>query len=207
MTGDPTNPPLWGVTPRAIHELFDVAQTMSVKAEVTVSAYFVELYNDALVDLFYLLDHGSRGTPPKLDIKVDAKKMVHLRNSVIKEAHTAEELLDLFERGNRERHVGATKMNAESSRSHSIFSILISSRDRATGKISNGKLSLIDLAGSERADKTGATGDRLKEAQSINLSLSALGDVINALSQNEKFIPYRNNKLTQLMQVQIEANF
>jgi hypothetical protein len=64
-----------------------------------------------------------------------------------------------------------------------------------------GKLSLVDLAGSERADKTGATAERLREAQSINKSLSALGDVISALSTGEKFIPYRNNKLTQLMQV------
>ena len=67
-----------------------------------------------------------------------------------------------------------------------------------TKKSTSGKFSLVDLAGSERADKTGATAERLKEAQSINKSLSALGDVISALSTNEKFIPYRNNKLTQV---------
>lgn len=70
--------------------------------------------------------------------------------------------------------------------------------NRMTHKMSTGKLSLVDLAGSERVDKTGATADRLKEAQSINKSLSALGDVISALSTGEKFIPYRNNKLTQV---------
>lgn len=70
--------------------------------------------------------------------------------------------------------------------------------NRASKKTTTGKLSLVDLAGSERADKTGATADRLKEAQSINKSLSALGDVISALSRSEKFIPYRNNKLTQV---------
>lgn len=70
--------------------------------------------------------------------------------------------------------------------------------NRTTKKMTLGKLSLVDLAGSERADKTGATSDRLKEAQSINKSLSALGDVISALSTGEKFIPYRNNKLTQV---------
>lgn len=70
--------------------------------------------------------------------------------------------------------------------------------NRTTKKMTLGKLSLVDLAGSERAEKTGATADRLKEAQSINKSLSALGDVISALSTNEKFIPYRNNKLTQV---------
>ena len=73
-------------------------------------------------------------------------------------------------------------MNAESSRSHSIFSIVVESYNRTTKKTSVGKLSLVDLAGSERADKTGATAERLKEAQSINKSLSALGDVISALS-------------------------
>jgi len=90
-------------------------------------------------------------------------------------------------------------MNAESSRSHSIFSILVEVRDSTTKKTTMGKLSLVDLAGSERADKTGASGDRQKEAQSINKSLSALGDVIAALSEGEKFIPYRNNKLTQVI--------
>lgn len=74
-----------------------------------------------------------------------------------------------------------------------------------TKKSTNGKFSLVDLAGSERADKTGATAERLKEAQSINKSLSALGDVISALSTNEKFIPYRNNKLTQV--TSLEATF
>lgn len=69
--------------------------------------------------------------------------------------------------------------------------------NKTSRKTTTGKLSLVDLAGSERADKTGATAERLKEAQSINKSLSALGDVISALSTNEKFVPYRNNKLTQ----------
>lgn len=70
--------------------------------------------------------------------------------------------------------------------------------NKTSKKTTTGKLSLVDLAGSERADKTGATQERLKEAQSINKSLSALGDVISALSTNEKFVPYRNNKLTQV---------
>lgn len=70
--------------------------------------------------------------------------------------------------------------------------------NKTSKKTTTGKLSLVDLAGSERADKTGATAGRLKEAQSINKSLSALGDVISALSTNEKFVPYRNNKLTQV---------
>jgi hypothetical protein len=78
--------------------------------------------------------------------------------------------------------------------------------DPATKRTTTGKLSLVDLAGSERADKTGATADRLKEGMAINKSLSALGDVISALSSGEKFIPYRNSKLTQMMQDSLGGN-
>lgn len=158
-------------------------------------------------DLYWKLDNKkSREQPPKLDIKLDEKKVVQIKNAVIKVVASPDELFYMFTQGNMERHVGATKMNAESSRSHSIFAIMIESYDSNTKKTNFGKLSLVDLAGSERADKTGASADRLKEAQSINKSLSALGDVISALSTGEKFIPYRNNKLTQLMQDSLGGN-
>ncbi|KAJ1432228.1 P-loop containing nucleoside triphosphate hydrolase protein [Ochromonadaceae sp. CCMP2298] len=205
MTGSTSMP---GLTPRAIAELYRLVDD---RATVTtkVTTYFVELYNDTLVDLYWILDNKGKagaGEPPKLDIKMDAKKMVFLRNSIIKDANSPAELMDLFNLGNLERHTGATKMNAESSRSHSIFAIMVDCYDTATKKSTTGKLSLVDLAGSERADKTGADGERLKEAQSINKSLSALGDVIAALSEGTKFIPYRNNKLTQLMQDSLGGN-
>ena len=132
--------------------------------------------------------------------------MVYIKNSVVKDANSPKELMDLFIAGNAERHVGATNMNATSSRSHSIFAIMVECYDKTTKKTNLGKLSLVDLAGSERADKTGASADRLKEAQNINKSLSALGDVISALSEGEKFIPYRNNKLTQVMQDSLGGN-
>ena len=209
MTGVRNQPALRGITPRAIHAIFDSANDMAKTSTVTVSSYFLELYNDQLVDLYWGLDNKhnkSSGAPPKLDIKLDNKKMVFVKGAVIKPAATADELLDLFEQGNTMRHVGATKMNAESSRSHSIFAILIEVFNKTTRKTSVGKLSLVDLAGSERADKTGATDDRLKEAQNINKSLSALGDVIAALSSGEKFIPYRNNKLTMCMQDSLGGN-
>lgn len=92
-------------------------------------------------------------------------------------------------------------MNSESSRSHLIIGVVIESTNLTTGSVVSGKLSLVDLAGSERAAKTGATGDQIEEAKSINRSLSALGDVISALSTQQEFIPYRNNILTLLMQV------
>ncbi len=207
MTGTPSNP---GLTPKAINEMWRLFAERP-QWNYKVSTYFVELYNDNIIDLFWLLDNkrnlGKQGVePPKLDIKMDAKKLVYIRNVVMKEAATAADLMNLFTTGNLERHVGATKMNAESSRSHSIFSIVVEGYDTTTKKTVTGKLSLVDLAGSERADKTGAEAERLKEAQSINKSLSALGDVIAALSEGEKFIPYRNNKLTQLMQDSLGGN-
>lgn len=109
--------------------------------------------------------------------------------------------------GNKNRSVGSTLMNADSSRSHSIFTIKLEMEDIGLdGKehIRAGKLNLVDLAGSERQAKTGATGDRLKEATKINLSLSALGNVISALVDGKsKHIPYRDSKLTRLLQVGI----
>mmetsp|Transcript_16795 Transcript_16795/g.25247 ORF Transcript_16795/g.25247 Transcript_16795/m.25247 type:complete len:1631 (-) Transcript_16795:170-5062(-) len=203
MTGSADLP---GLTPRSINEMYRLIHERT-HCTVRVSTYFVELYNDNIVDLYWLLDNKKgRGEPPRLDIKLDSKKMVYIKNCIVKDASSAEELMELFRLGNMERHVGATKMNAESSRSHSIFAVMCESYDSTTKKTVTGKLSLVDLAGSERADKTGASAERLREAQSINKSLSALGDVISALSEGEKFIPYRNNKLTQLMQDSLGGN-
>lgn len=175
---------------------------MEVNSTVQVSSYFLELYNDSLVDLYERLDNPHGNSPPKLDIKLDNKKMVFVKGAIIKPVANADELLNLFEAGNAKRHVGATKMNAESSRSHSVFAVILEVYNKTTKKTSVGKLSLVDLAGSERADKTGATAERLKEAQNINKSLSALGDVIAALSNNEKvrlfFSPGLNTSLSSL---------
>jgi len=174
---------------------------------VTVQAYMVELYLDNLIDLFYRLDNPrDRSEGPKLEIKKDDKGLVVIRGVSIKECPTAASVMDLFDGGNGMRHVGSTAMNATSSRSHLIFALLINSYNKQTKKTATGKLSLIDLAGSERAGKTGATAERLKEAQSINRSLSALGNVISALSTNAPFIPYRDNKLTQVMSDSLGGN-
>lgn len=194
-----------GLSPRAIHHLFHLADDCRANWHVTFHATMLELYNDALIDLFHVMDGGS-AHDVKLEIKKNDKGMVVVQNAIMKPCTSPDQTLRFFEAANKKRQVGATKMNAESSRSHLIFSLLIESFNKTTKVTTMGKLSLVDLAGSERAGKTGATADRLKEAQAINKSLSALGDVIAALSSNEKFIPYRNNKLTQLMQDSLGGN-
>ncbi|GJN14976.1 hypothetical protein PR202_gb01859 [Eleusine coracana subsp. coracana] len=110
------------------------------------------------------------------------------------------DVLDLMEIGQANRAVGSTALNERSSRSHSILTVHVRGLDLKNGSTSRGCLHLIDLAGSERVERSEAVGDRLKEAQYINKSLSALGDVIFALAQKTSHVPYRNSKLTQVLQ-------
>jgi Kinesin motor domain len=129
MTGSPSEP---GLTPRTVEEIFRLIRDRK-HLDCKVTAYFVELYNDQLVDLLWLVDGKDKDTgrelgaqPPHLEIKLDANKMVYVKGSVVREMDSPEALLEAFTTGNAERHTGATNMNAESSRSHSIFSIMVS---------------------------------------------------------------------------------
>ncbi|XP_030647680.1 putative LOC110439812 homolog [Chanos chanos] len=192
-----------GIIPRTFTKIFDIIQENQSKFEFKVSAYMLELYNDRLQDLFV---SPAEAFGKKIEIKKDKKGLVFAQGAETKEAASAGELFALFEQGCANRHIAATKMNMESSRSHLIVGIMVESRNLTNGSVSFGKISLVDLAGSERAARTGAKDDQLKEANSINKSLSALGDVISALSTEQPHVPYRNNKLTQAMQDSLGGN-
>lgn len=197
--GSESNP---GLTPRAITELFKVLKRDGNKFSFSLKAYMVELYQDTLVDL--LLPKNAKRL--KLDIKKDTKGMVSVENVTVLPISTFEELRTIILRGSERRHTSGTQMNDESSRSHLILSIVIESTNLQSQSVARGKLSFVDLAGSERIKKSGSAGNQLKEAQSINKSLSALGDVISALSSDNQHIPYRNHKLTMLMSDSLGGN-
>ncbi|OEH76896.1 kinesin heavy chain-like [Cyclospora cayetanensis] len=153
--------------------------------------------NTQLVDL--LAPPEVKKNPPPLEIKKDNTGIVMIHGITLRKVTSSEALEKIFEYGLTARHVSGTAMNAESSRSHLIFAVIVKIEDLLEEKFTMGKLSLIDLAGSERVSKSGVTKERLLEAREINKSLTALGDVISALSNGETFIPYRNHKLTQVM--------
>ncbi|XP_037493341.1 kinesin-like protein KIN-14E [Jatropha curcas] len=197
--GSENNP---GLTPRATGELFKILRRDSKKFSFSLKAYMLELYQDILVDL--LLPKNVK--PLKLDIKKDSKGMVSVENVTVISISTFEELQNIIQSGSERRHTSGTQMNEESSRSHLILSIIIESTNLQTQSVARGKLSFVDLAGSERVKKSGSSGHQLKEAQSINKSLSALGDVIGALSSGNQHIPYRNHKLTMLMSDSLGGN-
>ena len=203
MMGIPDPPTQLGVIPRAFKHIFDRAfSTSSVK--YLLSASYLEIYNEEVRDLL------GKDVKQKLDLKEHPLKGVYVQGLSKHKVRSIPDLEHILELGSKNRSVGATLMNTDSSRSHSIFTINIeSSQKMENGKenIRAGMLNLVDLAGSERQSKTGATGDRLKEATKINLSLSALGNVISALVDGKsKHIPYRDSKLTRLLQSSLGGN-
>lgn len=203
MTGVDDPPEQRGIIPRAFRHIFD-AIASSDDAKFLVHGSYLEIYNEEIRDLL------GKDVKQRLELKEHPDRGVYVRDLTKIPVHSASEIEKIMELGSKSRSVGATLMNADSSRSHSIFTI---SLERCSTDISGGaegggsgvragKLNLVDLAGSERQAKTGATGDRLKEATKINLSLSALGNVISALVDGKaKHIPYRDSKLTRLLQV------
>lgn len=192
-----------GVSPRAVAEIFRISSTAPQEWAYRLSLSMLEIYNESILDLL-----DATGSREKLEVRqaADGKGNVVAGLTEI-DVTTEEQVADLMVRGQSNRAVGSHDMNEHSSRSHSILTITVRGKNSLDGASTLGKLHLIDLAGSERISKTDATGDRLKEAQAINKSLSALGDVIAALgNKKNSHVPFRNSKLTYLLQDSLGGN-
>jgi len=193
-----------GIMTRFVRELFEYIKKENGKCDITVKASYLEIYNENILDL--LNAHSARTT---YDIREDKIKGTYITNLIEKPILSDIELNDILEEGQSRRTVGETKMNETSSRSHAILTVMMEQLDKGDEDgftLRTNKISLVDLAGSERAGATEATGDRLKEGAKINLSLSNLGNVINALVKRTGFVPYRNSKLTRLLKDSIGGN-
>ncbi|KAL0734717.1 hypothetical protein Bca4012_010927 [Brassica carinata] len=205
MMGKPGNAEEKGLIPRCLEQIFETRQSLRSqgwKYELQVS--MLEIYNETIRDLLSTNKEAVRTdngvSPQKHAIKHDAHGNTHVAELTILDVKSSREVSFLLDHAARNRSVGKTQMNEQSSRSHFVFTLRISGVNESTEQQVQGVLNLIDLAGSERLSKSGSTGDRLKETQAINKSLSSLGDVIFALGKKEDHVPFRNSKLTYLLQ-------
>ncbi|KAJ5489763.1 Kinesin-like protein klpA [Penicillium diatomitis] len=185
-----------GMIPLAVHQIYETAQSLEDKGwRYTMEGNFVEVYNENLNDLL--------GNPNELDrkkheIRHDMQRgKTYITDITTVKLESPEMVETILKNAAANRSVAATKANERSSRSHSVFILKLNGENHITGERSEGTLNLVDLAGSERLSHSGVTGDRLKETQNINRSLSSLGDVIAALGQGKDggHIPYRNSKV------------
>uniref|UniRef100_A0A8C4HBU9 Kinesin family member 21B n=1 Tax=Dicentrarchus labrax TaxID=13489 RepID=A0A8C4HBU9_DICLA len=224
-----------GIIPRAVHHLFEGIQNRRVRAqesgsqppEFKVTAQFLELYNEEILDLFDgSRDPESRSRKSNIKIHEDASGSIYTTGVTSRLVHSEEEMLQCLKLGALSRTTASTQMNAQSSRSHAIFTIhLCQMRVCQQPQMLNGvdsspiaqpefetlmaKFHFVDLAGSERLKRTGATGERAREGISINCGLLALGNVISALGDQAKkggHVPYRDSKLTRLLQDSLGGN-
>ena len=191
-----------GIIPRSIDWIFNNIKNYPAQ-QFLVRVSFVEIYNEEVRDLL------SKVKRQKLNVR-EKDKVFYVENVTVIQAENSQMTLDIMKAGRVNRATGATKMNPGSSRSHSIFSITVESStmdEAGEAHYKVGKLNLVDLAGSERQSKTESTGERFIEATKINLSLTCLGSVINKLvSGKSQYIPYRDSKLTMLLQDSLGGN-
>ncbi|ESN94380.1 hypothetical protein HELRODRAFT_68699 [Helobdella robusta] len=204
MQGLRNNQEMQGVIPNSFQYIFNYI-SCTTDLEFLVRASYLEIYMEEIRDLL------SKDQKARLELREHPESGVYVKDLSSFVTKNEQEILQIMDVGNQNRSVGSTNMNEQSSRSHAIFIITIEcSEDKKNEEGKNyrvGKLNMVDLAGSERQSKTNAEGDRLKEATKINLSLSSLGNVISALVDSKNtHIPYRDSKLTRLLQDSLGGN-
>ena len=189
-----------GIVPRASNHIFNAIRSDSREIQYSIKASFLEIYKENIRDLL-------NPSAKNLAVRESTSKGVFVEHLTEEFVSSEEDIAELIKQGESSRSVSATKMNQRSSRSHSLFIITIEQKNIQDDSIKVGRLNLIDLAGSEKVGKTGATGNTLEEAKKINQSLSALGNCIHALTESKRgHIPYRDSKLTRILQESLGGN-
>ena len=200
MEGIREDKDLRGIIPRAMEFIFNKISSMSNEIEFSVKCSYYQIYNEKIQDLL-----DTRKTD--LQIREDKTKGIWVDDCTEIYVASSTEMAEVFQCGANNRTVAATEMNKGSSRSHSLFVVTLFQKNIVTDSTKSAKVFFVDLAGSEKMSKTGITGGvGLKEAQNINKSLMTLGMVINALTENSQHIPYRDSKLTRVLQESIGGN-
>ncbi|KAL7647807.1 UNVERIFIED_CONTAM: hypothetical protein RMT77_001416 [Armadillidium vulgare] len=194
--GDPT----WqGIIPRIVHDIFNHIYNMEEALEFHIKISYFEIYMDKIRDLLDV-------SKVNLSVHEDKNRVPYVKGATERFVSSPEEVFEVIELGKANRHIAVTNMNEHSSRSHSVFLIQVKQENIETQKKLLGKLYLVDLAGSEKVSKTGAEGMVLDEAKNINKSLSALGNVISSLADGKSHVPYRDSKLTRILQESLGGN-
>jgi len=190
--------PMKGIIPRAIEQVGRYKETLEAQGwSYAMEVTFVELYNEQIRDLLRPSDSKAAVS---LDLRTLGREVVVQDvTRLAVDPRDDQSIVEIMDLAARHRAVGVTDMNAQSSRSHSVFTLHLKGENAQLKTSMSGALNLVDLAGSERLSRSGATGDRMKETQAINKSLSCLTDVFMALSNKNSHIPFRNSKLTHLL--------
>jgi kinesin family protein C1 len=194
-----------GIIPRAMEQVGAYKRQLQEKGwNYHMEISFIEIYNETIRDLLRTSNAKDKDGDytMKHDIKKDAQGNFFVTdiNKMVVDPEDFQQIMSIMELASQYRSTSSTLMNDRSSRSHAIFTLHLKAHNPVQGIELNGALNLVDLAGSERIDKSGVTGHELKEAVAINKSLSSLADVFNALANKQSHIPFRNSKLTYLLQ-------
>ncbi|KAK9876930.1 hypothetical protein WA026_015964 [Henosepilachna vigintioctopunctata] len=200
MEGVLDDPQKQGIIPRIVNDIFNHIYAMEENLEFHIKVSYFEIYMDKIRDLLDI-------SKVNLSVHEDKNRVPYVKGATERFVSSPEEVFESIEDGKSNRHIAVTNMNEHSSRSHSVFLINVKQENLENQKKLSGKLYLVDLAGSEKVSKTGAEGTVLDEAKNINKSLSALGNVISALADgNKTHIPYRDSKLTRILQESLGGN-